>query len=378
MNSTDQGDEAPPAKKADTPPSALDRSSARQEEDRPPAGEKVREDKEGWVHTPSGLRPARIFSRTADSTSGPIAHASLPASGNPVTPGQTAGPAHVARDTSLATRLVVGAIFILGVLLAFKVGESRSTNSTAGGQKASTPAAVPLPSSLSPQEYLPALDIALELLHNGKSLQALDFMNKLMAAHPDAPSLEYATAIAAFQAGFPKEADRLADVSIKKGIRVPDSWILKATIASSQSEGAAAKQESLLRAAIAADPMNPDGFIELASLLRYLGKNAEASAMLSSAALRIDASNAQAVVETLQAILAVDLSDKMVPVSEPIGIPSKDIPNAYSEMKRGNFANAAVILRYARDHMSPQLFGYLVNDPSLKKFSTRPELKEFY
>ena len=133
-----------------------------------------------------------------------------------------------------------------------------------------------------------------------------------------------------------------------------------------------------MRAAIAADPMNPDGFIELASLLRYLGKNAEASAMLSSAALRIDASNAQAVVETLQAILAVDLSDKMVPVSEPLGIPSKDIPNAYSEMKRGNFANAAVILRYARDHMSPQLFGYLVNDPSLKKFSTRPELKEFY
>jgi tetratricopeptide (TPR) repeat protein len=235
-----------------------------------------------------------------------------------------------------------------------------------------------LPANLSPQEYLPALDIALEMQHNGKSLQALDFMNKLMAAHPDAPSVEYATAVAAFQAGFRKEADRLADASIKKGSRLADSWILKAAIATSQSEGSAAKQEYLLREAISADPMNPDGFIELAALMRYLGKNAEASALLSSAALRLDAAEPLSVVETTRAILAIDLSEKLTPPADPIGVPSKDIPNAYSEMKRGDFVKAASILRFCREHTNPQLFAYLLHDPSLKKFSSQSELKEFY
>lgn len=47
-------------------------------------------------------------------------------------------------------------------------------------------------------------------------------------------------------------------------------------------------------------------------------------------------------------------------------------------MKRGNFENAAAILRFCRDQTSPDVFRYLVNDPALRKFTSRPELKEFF
>jgi hypothetical protein len=74
----------------------------------------------------------------------------------------------------------------------------------------------------------------------------------------------------------------------------------------------------------------------------------------------------------------VDFAPDPVRSSEPLGIPSKDLPNACAEMKRGNFENAAAILRFCRDQTSPDVFRYLVNDPALRKFTSRPELKEFF
>jgi tetratricopeptide (TPR) repeat protein len=300
----------------------------------------------------------------------------------PAIPPAPVVPAWLQKEAAWGAKVAFAALFVIGVIIAFKSGESRGRK-LALRENIPAPVAVPAaapapPPAEFPEILLPALDSALTLLRNGDNLEALDALNKMVAANPKAPSLQYATAIAALQAGYPREADRLADASIQNGFRVSDSWGLKAAIAAAKAKGVSPQQEALLKKAIAADPMNPAPFIELASLLRYQGKNDPAAALLASASSRLNPADALTVVETTRAILAVDSAKDPVPPSGPLGIPSKDLPNAYSEMKRGNFENAAAILRFCRDQTSPDVFSYLVNDPALRKFTSRPELKEFY
>jgi tetratricopeptide (TPR) repeat protein len=355
-----------------------------------PGGEDLTS-KEGWVQTPSGLRLAR----TGETLMTSIPKLSVPrpkfvsdeaappaGPGLPAIPPAPVIPLWLQKEAAMGFKIAFAALFVIGVIVAFKSGESRGRKLALRENipaPAAVPAAVPAPPPAEfPEELLPPLDAALALLRNGDNLDALDALNKLVAANPKAPSLQYATAIAALQAGYPREAERLADSSIQNGFRVSDSWALKAAIAAAKSKGVNPEQQALLRKAIAADPMNPAPFIELASLLRYQGKNDSAVALLASASSRLNPADAQTVVETTRAILAVDATAGDVPPSGPVGIPSKDLPNAYSEMKRGNFENAAVILRFCRDQTSPDIFSYLVNDPALQKFTSRPELKEFY
>lgn len=346
---------------------------------------------ESWVQTPAGPRPAPNRSRSAEFPSAAIPtivvtkpKTASPDSGPspevplPVFPDKPHVPEWLLKETSMAFKAGLVALFLLGAFVAFKCGEYR-------GRKVALRDVGPVPAAAAafspaefPEELLPALDTSLRLLHEGNNLDALDSLNKMLASHPKVPSLHYATAIAALQAGYPREADRLADASIKGGFRVSDSWALKAAIAAAHTKGASPEQETLLKKAIASDPMNPAPFIELASLLRYQGRNGPAAGLLESAAFRLNPADAQTVVETTKAILAIDVAGNLLPPSQPLGIPEKDLPNAYSEMKRGNFETAAAILRFCRDQTDPDIFGYLVNDPALRKFTSRPELREFH
>lgn len=343
-----------------------------------------------WIHTPAGLRPPPSSSRStglpaipkivvpkhnSDSKDPGTSAEALP----PACQTTPRIPAGLLKEAALAFKAGLVVLFLVAAIIAFKFGEYRGRK-VALKEVRPSPAAVsalPPPAEF-PEELLPALDSALRLLRDGENLEALDSLNKMLASHPKVPSLHYAAAIAALQAGYPREAARLADASIKNGFRVSDSWALKAAISASQAKGAGSGQENLLKKAIAADPMNPSPFIELASLLRYQGRNEAAVGLVESAAFRLNPADAQTVVETTRAVLAVDVAGNLAPLSEPLGIPAKDIPNAYSEMKRGNFENAAAILRFCRDQTAPDIFGYLVNDPALRKFTSRPELREFY
>lgn len=355
-----------------------------------PAGSDAKS-KDGWVHTPSGLRPARTPLRPSASpvASIPKVEVPIPAAAPeekpappstdplPLTHPVAAIPAWLPKEMSLAVKIALAAVFLLCLAVAFRLGESRGRK-TAFHEIPPVPSSTPSASPTFPEDLLPELDAALQLLRNGNPLDALAALNKLAASHPHIPSIHYATALAAIQGGYPREADRMADASIKEGFRVSDSWALKAAIAAMQSKGPSAEQESLLKKAIAADPMNPNPFIEMASLLRYQNKSNDAAKLLESAAARLTPADSHAVAETTRAILAIDTGNTLLPVSAPLGIPSKDFPIAYSEMKRGNFQNAAAILRFTRDLTDPDLFAYLVNDPSLRKFAFRPELAEFY
>jgi len=351
------------------------------------------ENKAVWGHAPAGLRSAPSSPSSAElprisvqKIVVPRPKSALPdPAADPPLPVSTAAPRipdWLLNETAIAFKAVAVVVFLLGAIIAFKFGEHRGRKVALREIKPS-PAAVPTttpapPPAEFPEELLPALDAALKTLRKGDNLDTLDTLNKLVASNPKAPSIHYAAAIAALQAGYPREADRLADASIKNGFRVSDSWALKAAIAASLSKGTTPERESMLKKAIAADPMNPAPFIEMASLLRSQGKNDLAASRLESAASRLNPADAGTVVETMRAIIAVDAAGNLVPPSQPLGIPSKDLPNAYSEMKRGNFSNAAAILRFCRDQTDPDIFSYLINDPSLRKFTSRPELKEFY
>lgn len=389
MNSTKPEVEGNPTKQTPNRSRFHPRSSARQDEGQELSGGSELRNKGDWVHTPAGLRPAPnspqplipniVVPRTKTTLGdpGPASKASLP-----IPPAAPRVPEWLLNETAIAIKAGAVVIVLLGTISAFKFGEYRGRKvalreimPVLAAVPTTTPASTP---AEFPEELLPALDAALKMLRKGDNLEALEALNKLAASHPKAPSIHYAAAVASLQAGYPREADRLADTSIKNGFRISDSWALKAAIAASKSNGATAEQESLLGKAIAADPMNPAPFIELASLLRYQGKNDPAVGLLESAGFRLNPADAETVVETTKAILAVDAAGNLAPPSQPLGIPSKDLPNAYSEMMRGNFENAAAILRFCRGQTNPDIFGYLVNDPAIRKFASRPELREFY
>ncbi len=346
--------------------------------------------KEEWVHTPSGPRRVRIpLSIGKSAPSVPVDKVEIPVAGEKpsvekevLLPTETsqAMPPSLLKQTSLVIKGGLAVLVLFALVVAFRLGESRSKWMGNPLPEVKPAGAVPVPPTRRefPEDLLPQLDAALELLRRGENLEALDSLNKMLAAHPDVPSLHYAAALAALQAGYPREADRLAGASIEKGFRVSDAYALKAAISAMQSKGPSAEQETLLKKALAADPMNSNPFIELASLLRYQNKKEQASSLLTSASLRMNPTDTMVVMETTKALLAIDEGENLLPPSQPLGIPSKDFPNAYSEMKRGNFENAASILRFDRDRIDSDLFYYLINDPALRKFASQKELSEFY
>lgn len=263
---------------------------------------------------------------------------------------------------------IFAAALILGFFLTFWYGRSLGHDEAMRLTKHSD--AGPHPKL--PPEAVKPFETALTQLREDKPLEALSALRALLADHPYAPSLHYAAALAAMQTGYDVEAGMMADASIRLGFRVSDSLALKAAISALKAGRPSDDQEKLLNEAIAADPMNPNPLLELATLQRYRGKNSEALALLESAALRMTPTDSRAVLDTTLAIMRA--SSEPAPNGAPTGIPTRDFPAALAELQRGNFNDAAAILRATQKSLSPDLFSYLINDPELRKFSRQPEL----
>jgi len=357
-----------------------------------PPGES--DSKVAWIHTPSGPRRARGSSPAvkAPVAAIPKVDAPAPALPNPRPTPMEPAPAEfeaarqeahgyekilsrLRKEVALLVAAVVVIVFVAAIFLSFKLGKSDGRNAALRSLK---PAASVLPPQEFPESVLPDLTAALERLRKGDNLDALTALKKILDAHPDAPSIHYAMAIANMQSGYPREADRMADASIKNGFRISDSWALKAAILAMQSRGPSPEQEALLKRAVAADPMNPNPLLELATLYRYRKQPDLARSFLDAASLRLNPADARMVIDTTLAILNVDQAAELPGPAMPTGIPSRDFPNAYAEMKRGHFESAAAILKACSGSIDPDLFGYLVNDPALRKFASKPELSGFY
>lgn len=367
------------------------------EEDPILPGEKDSKSKEGWIHTPSGPRRARSFSPVVKAPVASIPKVDVPAPSDigrisrqlPAEPAagvpeqQTA--AHGAeplldrfrKEIALFLAVVTAIVFFAGLFISFKLGKSAGRDAILRSLKPVAASAV-LPTQEFPESALPDLTASLELLRKGENLEALAALKTLLESHPGAPSIHYAIAIANMQAGYPREADRMADASIKRGFRVSDSWALKAAILAMQSKGPSPEQEALLKRAIAADPMNPSPLLELATLYRYRNQPEQARTLLDAASLRLNPADARMVIDTTLAILNVDQAAELPEALPPSGIPARDFPNAYAEMKRGNFENAAAILKFCSGSIDPDVFAYLINDPAIRKFASKPELSGLY
>lgn len=265
-------------------------------------------------------------------------------------------------------RTIFAAALLLGFLFTFWYGRSLGHDEA---MRLAKPVDVAVRPKL-PAEAVAPFEAALAQLRDGKHLEALSALRALISDHPYAPSLHYAAALAAMQAGYDVEAGMMADASIRLGFRISDSLALKAAISALKSGRPSDDQEALLLEAVATDPMNPNPMLELATLHRYRGKNSEARALLESAGLRMTPTDSRTVLETTLAIMSAD--SELAAVATPTGIPTQDFPAALAQLHKGNFDQAAAILRASQQKLSPDLFYYLINDPELRKFSRQPEL----
>jgi len=190
------------------------------------------------------------------------------------------------------------------------------------------------------------------------------------------------------QAGDIVLAEAKVDESIAKGERISDSLSLKAVLTAQKSSDGGfqifgdptVRSEQFLRQAMVADAANPSPLIELATLLRYKKRDAEAIALLEAAKTRLNPVDSHTVVDvTLALARAQQLADDQLD-SKPLinQDPASLFVAAYVAMRKGQFTSAAQYLRTSRTQLPVDLFDYLVNDPALRKYAREPQLAPFY
>jgi hypothetical protein len=235
-----------------------------------------------------------------------------------------------------------------------------------------------------PVTFQEHLDGALSDLRNGHTEKALTRLTALEREFGSVSSLTYLVALAAMQNGSTELAEAKAVESIKKRERISDALALRAVLETQKKAKGFGdpriRAEAYLRQAMLADAANPFPRIELATLLRYSKRDAEALALLEGARSRLNPVDSHTVVDVTLALMKLQaISDAEMPSDiDPDKDPASLFSAAYAAMRGGDFARAATILRVGKDRMQPDLFDYLVNDPALRKFHSRPELKEFY
>lgn len=232
------------------------------------------------------------------------------------------------------------------------------------------------------------LKIAMSNLRSGNFLEGEKGLVELEET-PDAfPSLNYLAAVAALQNGEIERADQKAEKSIAKNERVSDALALRAVVSTQQSLDRSRVQmgdpitrsEQFLRQAIAVDPSNPYPHFELANLLRFQRKPAEALEELLLAKALLNPMDSHLVMDLTIALLK--LEDAPVESLPVLSVPTQDprllIPAAYGLMRRGDFVQAAAILKTCEQVMSPEVFDYVVNDMALRRFGEEAPLAPFY
>lgn len=240
-----------------------------------------------------------------------------------------------------------------------------------------------------PPEVSAQLDAALMNLRDGDTATAEKDLLQLDEGKAKYPSLSYLAALAAMQNGNIDLAERKVKESIIKRERISDALALQSVIetqkAADQSRWKTMgdpqkRSEMLLRQAILADAANPYPHFELATLLRYQGRRDEAAQELRAAKARLNPVDSHLLLDiTLSLMRIEDMPEEQIPGDPP---QSDDIrklfPAAYASMRLGNFSEAAALLQRCRESLSIDVFDYLLNDPVVRKFSDREELKQFY
>lgn len=303
---------------------------------------------------------------------------------NPVAPlAETDG---TEKNVQLSWWMIAGGIALL-MVVALVSGAGAYTIGQANGRAAERAASVQVFSEFSP-EQMAGLNTAVEKLREGHPSEAVTMLTDLRNQGGYHPSLSYLLALAALQDGDARLATTEAEKSISLKERVSDSLALLAVLetqkASDRTQMAMVdprrRAETFLREAIAVDPANPYPHFELATLLRYQGNRQEALQEIEAAKARLNPMDSHLVMDItsrllrLESLAAVDLPPQQTSTNDPREL----LPAAYAAMKRGDFDQAADLLRKTQPLMDRELFIYLINDPAMRRFAKEPKLAEFY
>jgi len=284
------------------------------------------------------------------------------------------------RLPALPTLIAVAAVALVFALVGFLTGKWAGWNESL---------AVATRERIDVQpEFNGKIDEALAMLRDGDASKAEAQLAILEQENPDVAALSYLRALAAMQAGDIVLAEAKVDESIAKGERISDSLSLKAVLTAQKSSDGGfqifgdptVRSEQFLRQAMVADAANPSPLIELATLLRYKKRDAEAIALLEAAKTRLNPVDSHTVVDvTLALARAQQLADDQLD-SKPLinQDPASLFVAAYVAMRKGQFTSAAQYLRTSRTQLPVDLFDYLVNDPALRKYAREPQLAPFY
>lgn len=235
-----------------------------------------------------------------------------------------------------------------------------------------------------PPEVSTELEEALTLLRKGESDEALNRLKKLGGY----PSLAYLTALAAMQSGAIDLAEEKVRESISRRERISDALALQSLLEVQKAADptrlkmgdSRVRAEQLLRQAILADPANPYPHFELSARLRESGRQEEGIKEIRAAQARLNPMDSHIVIDVTLAIMEIEnLPADRLPAAAPASGDIRELfPAAYAALRRGDLETAATLLQKCRQLTSPDLFGYLVNDPAIRKYSHEPRLTEFF
>ncbi|MFM8831046.1 MAG: tetratricopeptide repeat protein [Spartobacteria bacterium] len=236
-----------------------------------------------------------------------------------------------------------------------------------------------------PPEFQASIDSALQAYSKGNAADAVEILAGVYRKNQTIPSTCYLMALTAIQSGDLQLASEKVDESILKGERLSDSLALKAALEMEKSNKGGmgdpkVRAESLLRSAMAADVSNPRPYIELASLLRFQGRNDEARALFEAAAARLNPVEGPALVDTSLALLNLQQTpnDKLPDNLDPDKDPRSLVSAAYVAMRKNDIPAVKGLLAKARARLSPALYDYLMNDPAIRSFSKNPQMSGLF
>lgn len=289
------------------------------------------------------------------------------------------------RTLRMKTRLWPAVIVALIVIL--WVAHQSSVNGIAEGRRLAEAEAIHSPVVMLP-DTAAQFEKAMNDLREGNTGRALASLQQIDEASVAYPSLSYLVCVAALQKGDVELAARKAAESIRKGERVSDSLALQAVLETQKASdptwvkmgNPVVRAEELLRQAIAIDPANPYPHFELANLLRFQHKRDEAVREIRLARSLLNPMDSHLVMDVTASFMAMEEApaESFSRESPSTDEPRKLFPAALAAMRTGDFQRAADLLSKCETLVSPDVFDYLVNDPSLRRYADASELQRFY
>jgi len=302
----------------------------------------------------------------------------------PHAPGFQAVPATRDQAPAAFSPVLVASLLIGAVLLCLLVGWISYNQGFSASQNRFHEMRMEPPAAI-PPEFQAAIDSALQAYSKGNAADAVEILAGVYRKNQTIPSTCYLIALTAIQSGNLQLAGEKVNESILKGERLSDALALKAALEMEKSNKVGmgdpkVRAESLLRSAMAADVSNPRPYIELASLLRFQGRNDEARELFEAAGTRLNPVEGQALVDTSLALLNLQQTpnDKLPDNLDPDKDPRSLVCAAYVAMRKNDIPAVQTLLAKARARLAPALYDYLMNDPAIRSFSKNPQMSGLF